>query len=437
MKNKFIKKFTIAIFIEFFALTTMAQINGGLPPINNQNKNNISTKIDLPNNKKEALKNKLDDIIKNQGFDYIINSAPIVSKLISEKENIEYSSILLYERRNKEAEKILIDFASKGNLNAISDLATYYGTGEFGFSKNRFDSMKWINELEKISRNNDKQKSKQAYRSLCSIHHDIKSINYNRLKALEYCNFYYNELNGSSAGYADKLIDSSSPLYDPEKGVELYRKCISEGNNYCKMNFAFAGKSNLHISKNSSKTELFNFAISALDQKSSVGINNLATFYLHGFGTEKNPSKAIELLKSSARSRVVYSYYNFLNIAFFKYYDISDIIKNKDDALNVLSYYEYLSAANDRDDSSTFKEWLNTKNRLPNDKYEFITYLEEKSRTGDAASACLLADHYVHNGELNNAEKYSKIGMNTSNLNIKLWCEKVGRSVEVERTIRF
>lgn len=434
--KKIIKYILIMSMVFSICQTISAQTNGVLPPLKNNSEKSYPNKTEIPRTNTNPIPEQLTEIIKSKGYDYVLKNFATITKSLNDNDNIRLASTLLLEVESEGAQKILNTLADKGNISAISTLAKNYGTGKVGFQVNISNSSKWIRKLEFIASSSDYTTSSIATGALCDIYQDHLHINYDRVKAKEYCVNYYEYKGGSKSGYASKLLNSDSPLYDPNKGLDLYQKCITEGDIYCKMNFGFQGRSSPDIAKYTSKSELFNYANVASTTNNSIALNNLAVDYLYGFGTEKNTAKAVEMFKTSAKSRTIYAYYNLLTIAFLKYHDISDVIKDKDDALAMISYYEYLSAANDKDDVQLMREWLSLKNRMPYDQYEFISFLEDKSKRGDAAASCALGDIHVHHGDIIKANNFAYLGLNTSNPNVKRWCEKVTRRVEVLRRIK-
>jgi TPR repeat protein len=448
VRNKKTNIFFILFLISFLSIfDSNAQLSGGLPPvISKETKIKKQTQPQIEqkksNNEQDNLKKpeadkKLSELFKENGFYNVLDNSQQFERLISDSDKLILAEYLLEEWRSKDGQRILNSLALKGNANALSKLAVYHGTGAKGFLLSNEISSRMTQRLENFYNEQNIDNKKIALRALCSIYKDDYHILNDTTKNLKYCKELYLTDGNSQYNYASELINPKSPFYDPEKGMTLYKNCINSGNIYCKLNYPYAGLSNIEIAKVSTKTDLFNLALNANNINSGVALNNLGLFYLHGFGTNQDFDKSLEIFNLIAqKNRTIYAYYNRVTMAFFNYKTSKPVFANKDEALNSIKYYEYLSKTNDKNDITPFKEWINKYNRLPTDQFEFAKFLEEKIRDGDINSSCILADHYLILNELFKSSTYAYIGINSNKIDIKKSCERTINKIEVLKIIK-
>ena len=446
--NQKIYIFFIPFLILFLLIfDSNAQISGGLPPITSKEKivkpqTQRQNEQKKSNNEQENLKKteadkKLSDLFKENGFYGVLDNSQKYEILINDSDKLILADYLLEEWRKIDGQRILNALASNGNVAALSKLAIYHGTGAKGFLLSNEISSKMTQRLENIYNEKNVENKKIALRALCTIYKDDYHVLNDQNKYLKYCKELYLTDTNSQYNYASELINPKSPFYDPEKGITLFRNCINSGNIYCKLNYPYAGLSNIEIAKVSTKTELFNLALNANSINSGVALNNLGLFYLHGFGTNQDFDKSLEIFNLIAqKNRTIYAYYNKVSMAFFNYKVSKPVFANKDEALNSIKYYEYLSKTNDKNDITPFKEWVNTYNRLPTNQFEFTKFLEDKIKEGDINSSCILADHYLILNELFKSLTYAYIGVNSNKMDIKKSCERIINKIEVLKIIK-
>ena len=113
-----------------------------------------------------------------------------------------------------------------------------------------------------------------------------------------------------------------------------------------------------------------------------------------------------------------------------------DAPKVADDAMLLISYYDYLSPEADRFDSVPFKEWVFSKGRLPANDSEFQDFLKERANAGSDTSACMLAGHFRKTGSLGESLQYAEMGRRTKNIKVKQWCEREIAKVDVLNAIK-
>lgn len=378
----------------------------------------------------------LREMLDKNGRDYVIANAKTVATQIDDRDKYFLAQILIGNLRGSEAPEILIPIAQKGDLASIRVLAMNFGTGKEGFKTNRSQATLWTAGLEKIASGADEKQRKNALGALCEIYKDWNHVLYGKEMAVKYCEEYYKLPDASRATQAYTYLSPESPLYDPSHGISVYDQCIADGDAYCKMNYAWQGQQSIDIARRTTKRQLFEYASVALDVNSVGGTNNLGVFYLRGFGTSRDSSKALELFEKAARQSKDHALYNLLQMTFFRYADWTDAPKVADEAMLLISYYDYLSPEADRFDSVPFKEWVFSKGRLPTNDSEFQDFLRERAKAGSDTSACMLAGHFLKIGNLGESLQYAEMGRRTKNIKVKRWCEREIARVDVLNTIK-
>ncbi len=378
----------------------------------------------------------LREIIDQKGRDYVLNNVATVASQIDDRDKYFLARILIGNFRGSEAPEILIPLAQKGDIDAIRLLAMNFGTGKEGIKTNKSQATLWASKLEKVAPGADEKQRRIALGALCDIFKDSNHVLYSEEKAVKYCQEYYKLPDSSPGSQAFTYLSPESPLYDPGRGITIYERCIADGNPYCKLNYAWQGKQSLEIAKRASKRQLFEYASVASELNSSAATNNLGVFYLEGFGTQQDSNKALELFEKAARQNKDHALYNLLQMTFFRYAEWKDAPKASDDAMILISYYDYLSPEADRFDSVPFKEWIFSKGRVPANDTEFQDFLKERAKAGSDTSACMLAGHFRKTGNLGESLQYAEIGRRTGNLKVKVWCEREIARVDVLNTIK-
>ncbi len=378
----------------------------------------------------------LREILDKKGRDYVLMNAKTVATQLEDPDKYFLARILIGNLRGSEAQDILIPLAQKGNLSSIYILAVNFGTGKEGFKTNKSQATLWAARLKKLTSGADEKQRTVALEALCEIYRDWNHVLYDKEMAIKYCEMYYGLPDALRSTQAYTYLSPESALYDPARGISVYEKCLAEGDVYCKMNYAWQGRESMDIARRTTKRQLFEYATVALDQNSAGGINNLGVFYLDGFGTPRDPSKALELFEKAARQNKVHAIYNLLQITFFRYADWNDAPKVADEAMVLISYYDYLSPEADRFDSVPFKEWVFSKGRLPTNDKEFQDFLKERAKAGSDTSACMLAGHLMKTGNLGESLQFAEMGRRTKNIKVKRWCEREITRVDVLNSIK-
>lgn len=378
----------------------------------------------------------LREILDKNGREYVLANAKAVATQIDDRDKYFLARILIGNLRGSEAPEILIPLAQKGDLASIRILAVNFGTGKEGFKTNKSQATLWASMLEKISSGTDEKQRKTALGMLCEIYKDWNHVLYGKEVAVKYCEEYYRLPDSSRSTQAYTYLSPESVLYDPVRGISTYDQCLAEGDAHCKMSYAWQGQQSLEIARRTTKRQLFEYASVALDVNSVAGTNNLGVFYLLGFGTPRDSSRAIELFEKAARQNKDHALYNLLQMAFFRYADWKDAPKVADEAKLLISYYDYLSPEADRFDSVPFKEWVFSKGRLPASDSEFQDFLKERAKAGSDTSACMLAGHFLKIGNLGESLQYAEMGRRTKNIKVKRWCEREIARVDVLNIIK-
>ena len=427
MRSYSIRFRLLALVLLFTANSVLAQMSGGLPPLKNQSPPNPSA----PRTYAKSLKS----IIAEKGIDYVVTNYQLVSKQIDDTEKVFLARILIRELRGSESPEILLPLARKDNVQAIRVLAENYGTGIDGFRVNETQAQIWTSRLEQLIKTVDDKQRRSITSTLCHIYEGRFHVLRNKLSEVRYCSEYF-LFSEAQSKYAYTLLNPKSNLYDPQKGLQVYEKCIAQGDWVCKANYAWQGKQSVEIAKIATKRQLFEYASEAAQKNSGVAVNNLATFYEEGIGIPVDHAKAVELYDKAANQGTSFAIYNLLRYSFFKYYDWKSAPQSVEDVQALFSYYDYLSAENDRFDSVPFKDWIFSKKRMPSNQMEFSEFLEERAKQGVGASACMLAEHLVKTGDLGKALFYADLGKKSSHIFTKQWCEVVVAKAEVKNIMK-
>lgn len=378
----------------------------------------------------------LREILDKNGRDYVLANSKTVATQLDDRDKYFLARILIGNLRGSEAPDILIPLAQKGDLPSIRILAVNFGTGKEGFKTNKSQATLWATRLEKLASGADEKQRKVALGALCEIYKDWNHVLYGKELAVKYCEAFYGLPDASRGTQAYTYLSPESVLYDPDRGILVYDRCLAEGDPYCKMNYAWQGQQSMEIARRTTKRQLFEYASVALDVNSAGGINNLGVFYLEGFGTPRDTSKALELFEKAARQNKDHALYNLLQMTFFRYADWKDAPKIAEEAMVLISYYDYLSPEADRFDSVPFKEWVFSKGRLPANDSEFPDFLKERAKAGSDTSACMLAGHFLKTGNLGESLQFAEMGRRTKNVKVKRWCDREIARVDVLNSIK-
>jgi len=384
----------------------------------------------------DAFAASLREILEKEGRDYVLANAKTVATQVDDRDRYFLARILIANLRGSEAPEILIPLAQRGDLSSMRILAVNFGTGKEGFKTNKSQATLWASRLEKVASGSDEKQRKTALAVLCEIYKDWNHVLYGKDSAVKYCEALYKLPDASRGTQAYMYLSPESPLFDPARGLAVYDQCLAEGDAYCKMNYAWQGKQSMDIARRTTKRQLFEYASVALEMKSTAGTNNLGVFYLEGFGTSQDAKKALELFDAAARQNKDHALYNLLQMTFFRYAEWKDAPKVADDAMLLISYYDYLSPEADRFDSVPFKEWVFSKGRLPANDSEFQDFLKERANAGSDTSACMLAGHFRKTGNLGESLQYAEMGRRTKNIKVKQWCEREIAKVDVLNAIK-
>lgn len=378
----------------------------------------------------------LREIIDRNGRDYVLANAKTIAAQLEDRDKYVLARILIADLRGSEAPDILIPLAQKGDLPSIRILAVNFGLGKEGFKSNRPQTSIWTVKLENIAAGHDEKQRRAALGTLCDIYRDWNHLLYSKELAVKYCEALFNLPDAPRSTQAYLYLTPDSPLFDPVRGIAVYDQCIASGDAYCKMNYAWQGKQSIHIARRSTKRQLFEYASVALEMNSTAGINNLGGFFLEGFGTAQDARRALELYEKAANQNKDHALYNLLLVTFFKYADWGDSPKVADDAMWLISYYDYLSPESDRFDSVPFKEWVFSKGRLPGSNTEFHDFLIERAKSGSETAACMLAGHLRKLGRLGEGLLYAEKGRGTRNHKVRQWCEREIARIDVLNNIK-
>ena len=189
------------------------------------------------------------------------------------------------------------------------------------------------------------------------------------------------------------------------------------------------GLSSPDIAKNSSAKQLFEYASD--DKSVANALNNLGLFYERGIGTKVDIKKAIEQFDKAIRYGSGHGVYNLIFYSFFYPSEFESTAKTFADAQKYLMIYDYWTEQNGRFDALPYKEWLSEKNRMPTNQSEFIDYLKDRTKNGDARSSCLLADYYLNLNQLDMALDFANYGKKSKDKRVSEWCDGIDNSVQV------
>jgi len=376
----------------------------------------------------------LKELITQHGRDYVVANPGEIVKKLNDADILTLAQLMIRDAEGSEVPKILLPLAKNGNTRAISVLAQKYNVGINGIPLDKNQAKIWTTKLEDIFKLQSSDKE-SVVGPLCDIYKNKNGVLYNQEKEIRYCKIYY-ESGKVDGGYAYNLLKSNSPFYNPEKGLALYKKCINEGNSFCKWNFAWQGTLSVDIARISSAKQLFEYASADMEKNSPTALNNLGIFYEVGLGTPPNLPKAIELYEKAASSGRQYGFYNLLRTTFFNPGSWKDEPKNADEASTFLAFYDYFSDSNDRADSVPFKQWLFEKKRLPTNSSEFENFLKEKANKGDSAAACMLSSYLIKNHQAQESMKYALMGKKSGDRNIQEWCSREVDRINVSLILR-
>ena len=364
----------------------------------------------------------LKESITQYGRDYVVSNSSEFVKKLNDADILILAQLMIRDARGADVPKVLLPLAKNGNTRAMSILAQKYNVGINGIPIDKNQAKIWTTKLEDIF-NLQSSDKENIVAPLCDVYKNKNGALYSQEKEIKYCKIYY-ESGKADGAYSYYLLNRTSPFYNPEKGLALYKKCINEGNSFCKWNFAWQGKLSADIASVSSAKQLFEYASADLDKNNPTALNNLGTFYEEGLGTAPDLVKAIELYEKAAISGRQYGFYNLLRTSFFKPGNWKGEPKNVDEASTFLAFYDYFSDSNDRSDSVPFKQWLFENKRLPTNSFEFEAFLKDKANKGDAAAACMLSNHLIKNHQAQESMKYALMGKKSSERNIREWCSR-------------
>ena len=379
-----------------------------------------------------AYAEQFSDIVNQNGDDYVINNQHKVFNELNEKDKLRMMSFLFVNMRGRDTEKFLLPMAKEGNLSATRILVDKYSFGKEGYKLNKDKASFWAMKLENSINTRELEKSKFELATLCKAYEYETSVLKDKAKASQYCNHLFSIDIVSAAGYRSM---KRSQFYDPKLAASLYKQCIND-NLYCKVNYAWAAHSDVDIAQGLTKRQIFEYASAALESRNAGALNNLGTYYDSGFGVERDRKKALELFMRATNMEAGYAFYNILNMTFFKTIDSDEIPKNVDEAMALISFYDYKSPEMDRYDSIPFKEWIFSKKRLPSNAEEFKEFLTEKALNNSDISACAISSYYIKNQDLNKALNFAKLGLNTGNKFVKQWCEKNIDKINVLKALK-
>lgn len=372
------------------------------------------------------------EIIRLNGKDYVINNQKKVFNDLSDKDKLQMMGFLFVNMRGRDTEKFLHSMAKEGNLSAMRILIDKYSFGKEGYKLNKDKARYWALSLEDRINTRELDKFKPELAMLCKVYEYDTSTIKDKAKSYKYCNQLFSIDTMSGAGYRSM---KRSQFYDPKLAVSLYKQCLND-NLYCKVNYAWAAHKNVEIAHGLTKSQIFEYASAALDSRSAGALNNLGTYYDSGFGIQRDRKRALDLFIRATSMEAGYAFYNILNMTFFKTVDSDDLPKNADEAMALISFYDYKSPELDRYDSIPFKEWIFTKKRLPNNSEEFKDFLAEKASNNSDISACAISSHYIKEQDLKNGLYYAKLGLSSGNKFVKQWCENNIDAINVLQTIK-
>ena len=373
---------------------------------------------------------KLKDIYDEKGMAYILKNHESISKKIDSKDRFDLAGILISDYKGPEALPLLLDLAKKSHVRSMALLIEKYSQGLNGIAIDEKKSRMWVKKFEALyGKASDIDRRFIEYQ-LCEIYGNEYSVLNDENKEKEYCSIVF-ERPENLGFYASQLLKPASIFYDPKKGVELFDKCIQDGDWVCKVNYALNGLGSPEIAKRSSAKQLFEYASDEKSKFSANAVNNLGLFYERGIGTKADIKKAIEQFDKAIRYGSGFGMYNLLYYSFLYPGEFESTAKTADYAQRYLMVYDYWTAQNGRFDVLPYKEWLSEKNRMPTSQSEFVDYLKDKSKNGDARSSCLLADYYRNINQPDIALDFANNGKKSNDKRISEWCSFVERSVEV------
>lgn len=376
----------------------------------------------------EANTIKLKDVVDEKGIDYVIENYESVSKKIDDKDKFDLAIVLIYAYRGPKAIPLISDLAKKGHIGANVLLVKKYSQGINGISIDEQKAKFWVEKLSGLYKKaNDDDKQYIEY-EFCDIYGGKGSVLKNESKEREYCSKVFNRPEFSGF-YAEELLKPTSAFFDPNKGIELFEKCIQDGGWACKVNYAYIGLSSREIAKRTTAKQLFEYASD--DKSVPTAINNLGLFYERGVGTKVDLKRATEQFNKAINYGSGFGMYNLIFYSFFYPGEFEFTAKNADDAQRFLMIYDYWTEQNGRFDVLPYKEWLSEKNRMPVSQSEFLDYLKAKAKNGDARSSCLLGGYYRNISQFDTALTFTSIGKKSTDIRVRKWCDDVDRSVQV------
>lgn len=376
---------------------------------------------------------KLIDIVKEHGADYVVENHLTIAKKIDDKDKFDLARVLLFPRfKGPEAILLLTPLAKKGDVRAISLLSEKYSLGINGIPSDKTKAQFWTAKLEALQKKAIPSEMKSIDYTLCSIFGDEHNILKNKEKEKRYCNELVDDPAFVSS-FSGLLLDENSYFYDPQKGIDTFRKCIDENNWRCKANFAFLGLSNPEIAKTISAKQLFDYANDERGKTSPNAVNNIGLFYLRGIGVPIDLTKAIGQFSSAVNLGGSSGIYNIIFHTFFKTQEFDKAPKTTDIALRYLDFYDYLTPQNGRFDTLPFKEWIFSQKRMPTNQTEFLDFLKDKSQKGDGRSSCMLAEFYNDTNQHETSLLFVAEGKKSDDVRVQQWCAHVERTIQATK----
>lgn len=380
-----------------------------------------------------ARAEKLSDIINTRGKDYVLQNQQMVYEELDDNDRLRMMGLLFVNMKGRDTERFLLKMAKNNNPGAIRLLVDKYSFGKEGYRSNKEKARFWADKLQTHIKPGDLNKSKYELVTLCRVYEYDTSVIKDKVKASNICSQLFDIDIGSAANYHSM---KRSQFYDPSLAVREYKECITDSV-YCKVNYAWAAHKNLAIAQNMTKGQIFSLANAAIDIKSAGALNNLGTFYDSGFGTAMDREKALELFMRASNMEAGHAFYNILNMTFFKTVVSEELPQNADEAMALISFYDYKSPEMDKYDSIPFKEWIFTMKRLPKNSEEFKEFLIAKAMNKSEISACAVSSHYIKNNDLANGRRFAKIGLNAENKFVRQWCENNLDAIKVIETLKI
>ena len=371
---------------------------------------------------------KLKEIYDEKGMEYLLKNHEAISKKIDINDKFYLADFLIYNYKGPEALTLLLELAKKDHIKSIALIIEKYNTGINGISIDEKKSQFWVKKLEGLYKKSSEDDRHFIEYHLCKIYSDKYGVLKNDIKTQDYCSKVF-ERPENIGFFASMKLQTTSVFFDPKKGIELFEKCIQEGGWACKLNYAYMGLSSPDIAKNSSAKQLFEYASD--DKSVANALNNLGLFYERGIGTKVDIKKAIEQFDKAIRYGSGHGVYNLIFYSFFYPSEFESTAKTFADAQKYLMIYDYWTEQNGRFDALPYKEWLSEKYRMPTNQSEFIDYLKDRTKNGDARSSCLLADYYLNLNQLDMALDFANYGKKSKDKRVSEWCDGIDSSVQV------